>query len=166
MISSNSVKRFWICVAFMVATCVGAGFSVDRPNGEDISVSKWMGMPAVCMSADEPCWLQLGVGEGVVVMGGGGVGVILIGAYGVGILFAIGQLAGGLIAVCQVGVGLVFFLGQLAFGLTGLGQVAIGGLVQGQGKLGRDGTEFLEQLNEEVNAALGWRLLRVGDTDD
>ncbi len=159
------MKGFWILIGFMVVSCVAMGFSVESIEGDDTSISKWLGMPAVCMSADEPCWLQLGVGEGVVVMGGGGMGVIVIGAYGVGLLFAVGQLAAGLISVCQVGVGLVFFVAQLGGGLAGVGQVAVGGLVQGQGKLGVDGSDFLEQLNDEVNAALGWKRARDPDDD-
>lgn len=163
MISSIAVKRFWLLVGVIVLTTVGLAFAVKRDPETGMSAAKVLGMPAVCIGASEPCWLQLGIPEsgdppvGVLVVGLGGAGVVMIGLYGVGLLFATGQLAAGLIAVCQVGVGLVFFLGQLAFGLTGLAQLAIGGLVAGQGRLGMDGAEFLEVLNRDVERSLRLR---------
>ncbi len=66
-------------------------------------------------------------------------------------------MAGGLFAIGQLGVGLIGFIAQLGFGAAGIAQLAIGGMVEGQGRLGFSGRDFLRSLNADLD-----RFLRFG----
>ena len=153
VVSSSSVKRFWILQAIVIVTSlVFLAVSGSSDAGERV-----LGLRAVCHEAIEtdPCWLSFGGWGGITL--GAGVGLVSYGWLSAGILFGVGQAASGLIAFGQVAVGPVFFCGQLGVGLTGLGQLAIGGRVMGQGQLGFDGHAFLTDLSERLSERLRFR---------
>lgn len=116
-------------------------------------------LPIVCWgdSHELPCWLTIGAGMGVLVVGIGGVGVVCLTLYGAGILFASGQVAAGGIALAQGGVGFSMFIGQGGGAFTALGQVAVGVIADGQGALGVSGMPFFTRLNYELNQILRFR---------
>lgn len=116
-------------------------------------------LPIVCWgdSHESPCWLTIGAGMGVLVVGLGGVGVVCLTLYGAGILFASGQVAAGGIALAQGGVGFSMFIGQAGGAFSALGQVAVGVIADGQGALGVSGMPFFARLNYELNQILRFR---------
>ena len=162
------MSRFIRLMVVLLVTFLGFFFFPTNESGQ--SEESIAGMPVVCLGDAESdmdpdtnpigsnaCWLTLGAGTGVVVVGIGGFGVVSLTLYGVGLLFATGQLAAGGIAFGQAGFGLSFFLGQAGVAPVAMGQVVGGGLVKGQGALGADGGPFLQELSREVNALLGER---------
>ena len=144
------MKPFGVLLGVMIATAIAMVLS---PGGTE----PVLGLP-VTNVADEntPAWIAFG-GVGVLCLGAG-VGVVSFTLYGGGVLFATGQITAGLICIGQLGVGVVFACVQVGAGLTGIGQGIAGGLVGGQGTLGFDGDEFLEQLDKDVSELLRvWR---------
>jgi hypothetical protein len=148
------MKRFAVVCAIVLGVSIFLGLEVHALGAGDVNV---LGMPAVHLGSKsaEPAWLAFG-GKGVLVLGAG-FGLVEIGMAGVGVFFAVGQAAVGLFAVGQLAVGLVGVIGQLAFGATGIGQLAVGGLVEGQGKLGFSGGDFLRGLNADLDRFLRFR---------
>ena len=120
-------------------------------------------MPTLGIAHPDPCWIQLGGGSGVLVVGIGGFGIVSLTIYGAGLLFATGQLAAGGIALGQVGVGISAFVGQAGGGLVALGQLVIGAVVAGQVPIGIRGAEFFEQLSGELVELLSWRRPMTAD---
>ncbi|MBO6934447.1 MAG: hypothetical protein JJ863_05720 [Deltaproteobacteria bacterium] len=147
--------RFFILFGVLLVTYLGF-FLFPTPN-DGQSAEQVAGMPVVCVGAaeEEPCWLTIGAGQGVVLVGMGGAGVVCFALYSVGLLFATGQLAAGGLAIGQVGFGGSFFLGQAGVGPVALGQLVGGALVAGQGALGASGGDFLKELSAELNQILG-----------
>ena len=151
--------RFFILLGLLVVTSVGLGVSgpswPEAPPAEsDVLVEVeplFWGLPAVRIMSQEPAWLSLGTGIGVLMVGMGGVGVVSITLYGAGLLFATGQLAVGLVAMGQVGFGIILWLGQLGGAFIAAGQLAGGRLAWGQGHFGGDGEEFFKLLNEDLS---------------
>ena len=139
------MKRFGVLLGVITVTAIALALG---PGGSE----KVLGMPVVEVEGGGPAWIAVG-GSGVLCLGVG-VGVVSLTIYGAGILFATGQLAVGLICFAQLGVGLVFACVQVGAGLTGIGQGIAGGLVTGQGTVGRDGEEFLRALDRDVENAL------------
>ena len=144
--------RFLVLCAVLIVTFLGFFFfpTVDGRSAETVA-----GMAVVCLGSNTPCWLTLGAGPGVVVVGMGGVGLVSFTLYGAGLLLGTGQVAAGGIAIGQAGFGASAFLGQIGVAPVARGQAVAGALVQGQGKIGMDGTEYLKTLDAEVNALLG-----------
>lgn len=151
------MTRFLILFAVLLVTYLGF-FLFPTPN-DGRSAEEVAGMSVVCVGAaeEEPCWLTIGAGKGVVLVGMGGAGVVCFALYSVGLLFATGQLAAGGLTIGQVGFGGSFFLGQAGVGPVALGQVVGGALVAGQGALGARGGDFLKELSGELNQILGKR---------
>ncbi|MAQ15779.1 MAG: hypothetical protein CMN30_13415 [Sandaracinus sp.] len=150
------MSRFLMLCGVLIVTFLGF-FLFPTPN-DGKSAEEVLGMPVVCLGtedASEPCWLTLGAGEGVVVVGIGGFGLVAFTFYGVGLLLGTGQLAAGGITIAQVGFGGSFLLGQAGVAPVALGQVVGGALVKGQGQFGADGGEMMKNLSKEVNALLG-----------
>jgi hypothetical protein len=116
-----------------------------------------LGMQPICAVAAEPCWLVLGGGHGVLVVGLAGVGVVSLTLYGAGLLFATGQLAAGGIALGQCGVGLSGFAGQVGCGFVAFGQGVGGVVADGQGSVGIKGAPFLRTFNAELSQILRFR---------
>jgi len=152
------VFRFLILLGFIVFTAVGLAIggpawpdagAAELPEGVDPEPLFW-GLPALRVMSQEPAWLAVGSGAGVLMVGMGGVGVVAITLYGAGLLFATGQLAVGIMAAGQVGLGLLLWLGQAGGALLSAGQVVGGGLVWGQGQLGWDGEKFFTMLHEDL----------------
>lgn len=156
MIRFSRMSRFLMLCGVLIVTFLGF-FLFPTPN-DGKSAEEVLGMPVVCLGtedASEPCWLTLGAGEGVVVVGIGGFGLVAFTFYGVGLLLGTGQLAAGGITIAQVGFGGSFLLGQAGVAPVALGQVVGGALVKGQGQFGADGGEMMKNLSKEVNALLG-----------
>jgi hypothetical protein len=155
------MSRFLAVCGVLVVTYLGFFFYPTTAEGK--SPDEIAGMPVVCqgvgsenpLESGQACWLTLGAGRGIVVVGMGGVGVVCFVFYGLGILFATGQLAAGGIAFGQVGLGLSFFFGQAGVAPVAMGQVVGGAQVVGQGALGPNGGPFLKQLSAELNRILG-----------
>jgi len=147
--------RFFILFAVLLVTYLGFFLFPTPNNGK--SVEEVAGMPVVCVgtSEDEACWLTLGAGKGVVLVGMGGVGVVCFALYSVGILFATGQLAAGGLTIGQVGFAGTFFIGQAGAGPVAFGQVVGGAIADGQGSLGAKGAPFLKELSADLNRILG-----------
>lgn len=151
--------RFLVLLGVLVVTSVGMGVSgpswPEAPPAESavpVQVEPlFWGLPAVRVMSEEPAWLSLGSGIGVLMVGMGGVGVVSITIYGAGLLFATGQLAVGLVAMGQVGFGIILWLGQAGGAFLAAGQVVGGKLAWGQGQLGSDGSEFFKQLQEDLS---------------
>lgn len=109
------------------------------------------------MASESTCWLTLGAGQGVVVIGAVGWGVVCFTLYGAGILFATGQLAFGGIAIGQAGGALSLFLGQVGGAFTTIAQGALGVISRGQAAIGFDGQPFFESLYDELRGILRFR---------
>ena len=139
------MKRFGALLGVIIVTAVALALG---PGGGGVV----LGLPVVDVAGGGPAWISVG-GTGVLCLGAG-FGVVSLTIYGAGVLFATGQLAVGLICFAQVGIGLVFACVQVGAGLTGIGQGIAGGLVAGQGSVGRDGEEFLRALDRDVEEAL------------
>ncbi len=148
------MKRFAIVGGIAVVVAILLGLEVSWLGAGDTDV---LGLRAVSFGGkgSGPAWLAFG-DEGVLVLGAG-FGLVEIGVAGVGILFATGQVSAGLFAIGQLSFGLLGVIAQLGFGTTGIGQLVIGGLVEGQGRLGFSGGEFLRGFDEDVNRFLRWR---------
>ena len=151
--------RFLILLGVLVVTSVGLGVSgpswPEAPPAEsavpvEVEPLFW-GLPAVRVMSEEPAWLSLGSGVGVLMVGFGGAGVIAITLYGFGLLFATGQLAVGLVAMGQVGFGIILWLGQAGGAFLAGGQVVGGRLAWGQGQLGGDGEQFFTDLHKDLS---------------
>ena len=95
------MKHFFILLAVIIATSVVfAGITLLG----DTTTTEVLGMQVVSAgNFDQPAWLCVGGGAGVLVVGVGGVGVVSITLYGAGLLFATGQLAVGLLCIAQLG---------------------------------------------------------------
>ena len=147
--------RFFILFAVLLVTYLGF-FLFPTPN-DGRSAEEIAGMPVVCVGTAEeaPCWLTIGAGQGVVLVGMGGAGIVCFALYSVGLLFATGQLAAGGLTNAQVGYGGSFFLGQVGVGPVAHGQLVGGALVAGQGALGASGGDFMKELSGELNQILG-----------
>ncbi len=150
--------RFVILCGVIAATAV-AFYPLTETDEAGVSKSaEVLEMPALCvMSEDEPCWLTLGGGVGVLVIGAGGIGIVVFGLYGAGVLFATGQLAVGCIAFGQVGIGPVMWVGQAGGGFVAGGQVAIGIIASGQGQVGFDGESFFDALKKDIDHIFRFR---------
>lgn len=144
-------------VLFGVLLVTYLGFFLFPTPKQGRSVEQVAGMPVVCVGVedDDPCWLTLGAGKGVVVVGMGGMGVVCFALYSVGLLFATGQLAAGGLAIGQVGFALTFWIGQAGAGPVAFGQLVGGAIADGQGALGVKGAPFLEELSADLNRLLG-----------
>lgn len=112
-----------------------------------------LGLKPVGIAADA-CWLNLGGGTGVLVIGLAGAGVVSFTLYGAGVLFATGQLTAGGIAFGQLGIGLVLFLGQVGGGIIAGGQGVGGYLSWRQGGGSSPGARFIRALNEDMKDLL------------
>lgn len=156
--------RFLILLGVIVFTAVGMAIGApswpegisELPAGVQGEPLFW-GLPALRVMSEDPAWLSLGSGYGVLMVGLGGAGVVAITLYGAGIVFATGQLAVGLMAAGQVGFGVVLWLGQAGGAFTAAGQVVGGGLVWGQGQLGKDGEPFFKALHEDLSDLFKFR---------
>lgn len=155
MIRWEPMTRFLILCAVLLVTYLGFFLFPTPNNGQ--SVEEVAGMPVVCVGAaeEEACWLTIGAGKGVVVVGMGGAGVVCFALYSVGLLFATGQLAAGGLAIGQVGFALSFWLGQAGAGPVAFGQLVGGAIADGQGALGVKGAPFLKELSADLNRILG-----------
>lgn len=147
--------RVVVLALIIIVTAIGLGVMTETVEG--VSTMKPIAnLPVVCWgdSQETPCWLTIGAGMGVLVVGIGGVGVVCLTLYGAGILFASGQVAAGGIALAQGGVGFSMFIGQAGGAFTALGQISVGVIADGQGALGVTGLPFFAQLNYELNQIL------------
>ena len=149
--------RFWILAGIIIGVGVTLALLTET-DAQGIAHTHFAGMPTVINAGDseDPAWLVLGGGVGVLVIGAG-VGLVVFGIAGAGILFATGQLAAGGICFAQGGLGFSFFCGQGGAGVTAFGQVVGGAVVAGQGALGFDGAEHLRQLNGDLGRILAFR---------
>ena len=149
--------RIVVLALVIIVTAIGLGVMTETVDGVS-TMDPIANLPVVCWGESEsPCWLTIGAGMGVLVVGLGGVGVVCLTLYGAGILFASGQIAAGGIAVAQGGVGFSMVIGQAGGGFTALGQVAIGVIADGPGALGVTGLPFFAQLNYELNQILRFK---------
>jgi len=155
MIRWEPMARFLILCAVLLVTYLGFFLFPTPKNGQ--SAEEVAGMPVVCVGTaeDEPCWLTIGAGKGVVLVGMGGVGVVCFALYSFGLLFATGQLAAGGLAIGQVGFAFSFWLGQAGAGPVAFGQLVGGAIADGQGALGVKGAPFLKELSADLNRILG-----------
>lgn len=141
-------------VGRVISTILSALFTgVVIVFGNDTSTSV-LGMETVCSASTQPCWLVVGTGQGVLVIGAAGVGLVALTLYGAGLFFATGQLAAGLLAIGQLGFGVLGWIGQVGVGLTGRGQLIGGLLVDGQAALGSTDSGFGGRLSRDVKAVL------------
>lgn len=138
------------------ATAVGLLVTVIATTGLD-GLAPIGGMQPVCTASQEPCWLVVGGGVGVVVIGLAGAGIVSLTLYGVGLFIGTGQLAGGGIALGQLGVGITGFAGQVGGAFVAFGQGVGGVIADGQGSIGIKGKPFLERFNRELAQVLRWR---------
>ena len=137
-----------------IVTAIGLGIMTETVDGVS-TMAPIANLPVVCWGESETlCWLTIGAGTGILVVGIGGVGVVCLTLYGAGILFASGQVAAGGIALGQGGIGVTMFIGQAGGAFTALGQVAVGAIADGQGALGVAGIPFFTRLNVELNQIL------------
>ncbi len=150
--------RVVLLALIIIITAIGLGIMTETVDGVS-TLEPIANLPIVCWgdSHESPCWLTIGAGMGVLVVGIGGVGVVCLTLYGAGILFASGQVAAGGIALAQGGVGFSMFIGQGGGAFTALGQVAVGVIADGQGALGVSGMPFFTRLNYELNQILRFR---------
>jgi hypothetical protein len=155
MIRWEAMARFLILCAVLLVTYLGFFLFPTPKNGK--SAEEVAGMPVVCVGAaeEEPCWLTIGAGKGVVLVGMGGGGIVCFALYSVGLLFATGQLAAGGLAIGQVGFAGSFWLGQAGAGPVAFGQLVGGAIADGQGALGVKGAPFLKELSADLNRILG-----------
>ena len=109
--------------------------------------------------SEDPAWLVLGAGVGVVVIGFG-FGVVVIGFIGVGLLFGCGQAACGFISFGQVGIGVALFGGQAGGAYTGFGQGIFGIHTWSQGN--SSGRDFILALAADIRPHLRFRGDPVG----
>lgn len=153
------MARFLLLLGIIVLTSLAFWpLTVMAPGSDSVAVTRVLDMPVLGVSTEQVCWLSIGSGFGVLFVGLAGVGLVAIAvAGGAGLLFGCGQAGCGMIAMGQIAVGLTFTLAQLGAGGSGLGQLIIGWLVKGQVGLGKDGGEFLAQLNKDLNQLLALR---------
>ncbi len=145
------MKRFGVLSGFIIVTAIAFAIMGPTPGSQPV-----LGMPVLGVGDQDPAWLQVGGGTGVLVVGIGGAGVVTYGLYGLGVLFATGQAAAGLFAIGQLAFGLIFVICQMGAALTGVGQGIVGVQVAGQGTLGGDGEEFLTRLQDDAEKVLAF----------
>ncbi len=149
------MKQLGIVCGIMLAVSILLGLEVWGMGAGDVRV---LGMRAVSSGFEkppDPSWLAFG-GIGVLALGAG-FGIVEFGIYGGGLFFASGQLTVGLVSVGQFSIGLIAVVAQFGLGATSFGQFAFGLLAKGQMKVGFDGTEFMQGLNEDLGRFLSFR---------